>query len=183
MLLADALLPGVFALVLPVAVRGVEDPAGQRNGLRLQLLLRDAALSQVGFRWHGWRLRPAVRDVVRPVSGSVVVRRRPVGVAVQPGVGVSVGMWVGVRVRGGAAVVEGADLVHGVDLWSAVVDVQVGRGQVLVRGRPQVTGKRLQGIVPDGARFWILASEVTLAQRGNPTAGAARQGGVTATQC
>ncbi len=173
MLLADALLPGVFPLVLPVAVRGVEDPAGQRDGLRRQVLLGDAALSQVGFRGHGWRLRPAVRDVVRAVSGSVVVRRRPVGVAVQPRVSVSVRMRVGVRVRGGAAVVEGADRVHGVDLWAAVVDVQVGRGQVLVRGGPQVTGKRLQGIVPDGARVWILASEVALTQRGDPAAGAA----------
>lgn len=173
MLLADALLPGVFPLVFPVAMRGVEDPAGQRNGLRRQVLLRDAALSQVGFRWHGWRLRPAVRNVVRAVSGSVVVRWRPVGVAVQPGVGVSVRMRVGVRVRGGATVVEGADRVHGVNLWSAVVDVQVGRGQVLVRGGPQMTGKRLQGVVPDGAGVWILASEVTLTQRGNTAAGAA----------
>lgn len=173
MLLADALLPGVLPLVLPVAVRGVEDPAGQRDGLRRQLLLGDAALSQVGFGRHGWRLRPAVRDVVRAVSGSVVVRRRAVGVAVQAGVGVSVGMRVGVRVRGGAAVVEGADLVYGVHLWSAVVDVQVGRGQVLVRGGPQVTGKRFQGIVPDGAGVWILTSEVTLTQRGHPAAGAA----------
>lgn len=98
MLLADALLPGVFPLVLPVAVRGVEDPARKRDGLRRQLLLRNASLSQVRFRWHGWRLRPAVRDVVRAVSGSMVVRRWPVGVAVQPGVGMSVGMWVGVRV-------------------------------------------------------------------------------------
>lgn len=173
MLLADALLPGVFALVLPVAMRGVEDPAGQRNGLRRQLLLGDAALSQVGLRWHSWRLRPAVRDVVRTMTGSMVVRRWPVGVALQPGVGVSVGMRVGVWVRGGAAVVEGADLVHGVDLGSTVVDVQVGRGQVLIRGGPQMTGKRLQGIIPDGTRFWVLASEVTLTQRGNPTAGAA----------
>lgn len=181
-LLADALLPGVLPLVLPVAVRGVEDPAGQRDGLRRQLLLGDAALSQVGFRRHGRRLRPAVGDVVRAVSGSVVVRRRAVGVAVQAGVGVSVGMRVGVRVRGGAAVVEGADLVYGVHLWSAVVDVEVGRGQVLVRGGPQVTGKRFQGVVPDGARFRILASEVTLTQRGHPAAGAAWQGGVAATQ-
>lgn len=98
MLLADALLPGMFSLVFPVAVRGVEDPAGQGNGLRLQLLLGDAALSQVGFRWHGWRLRPAVRDVVRTVSGGMVVRWWPVGVAVQPGVGVGMGMWVAVWV-------------------------------------------------------------------------------------
>lgn len=163
MLLADALLPGVFALVLSVAVRGVEDPAGQRDGLGRQLLLWDAALPQVGFGWHGRRLRPAVRDVVGAVSGRVVMRRRPVGVAVQAGVGMSVGVWVGVWVRGRAAVVEGAHLVHGVDLWPAVVDVQVGGGQVLVRGGPQVTGKRLQGIVPDGARFWILAPKVALA--------------------
>lgn len=117
MLLADALLPGVFHLVLPVAVRGVEDPAGQWDGLRLQLLLGDAALSQVGFRRHGWRLRPAIGDVMRAVSGCVVVRLRPVGVAVQPRVGVSVRMRVGVRVRvrGGAAVVEGTDRVHGVN--------------------------------------------------------------------
>lgn len=182
MLLADALLPGVFPLVLPVAVRGVEDPAGQRDGLRRQLLLGDAALSQVGFGRHGWRLRPAVRDVVRAVSGSVVVRWWPVGVAVHPRVGVGVRMRVGVRVRGGAAVVERADRVHGVDLWSAIVDVQVGRGQVLVGGGPQVTGERLQGVAPDGPGVRILASEVTLAQRGNPAAGAAGQGGVTATQ-
>lgn len=45
-----------------------------------------------------------------------------------------------------------------------------------------MTGKRLQGVVPDGARFWILASEVALTQRGNAAAGTARQGGVTATQ-
>lgn len=44
-LLADALLPGVLPLVLPVAVRGVEDPAGQRDWLSGQLLLGDAALS------------------------------------------------------------------------------------------------------------------------------------------
>lgn len=173
MLLADALLPGMFPLILPVAVRGVEDPAGERDGLRRQLLLGDAALSQVGFGRHSRRLRPAVRDVVGTVSGNVVVRWRSVGVAVHPRVGMSVGVWVGVGVRSGAAVVEGADLVHRVDLWSAVVDVQVGRGQVLIGGGPQVTGKRLQGIVPDGARFWILASEVTLTQGGNPTAGAA----------
>ncbi len=172
----------MFPLVLPVAMRGVEDPAGQRDGLRRELLLRDAALSQVGLGRHGWRLRPAVRDVVRAVWWSVVVRRRPVGVAVHPRVGVSVGMWVGVRVRGRAAVVEGADLVHGLHLWAAVVDVQVGRGQVLVRGRPQVTGKRLQSVIPDGAGVWILASEVTLTQRGNSAAGAAGQSGVTATQ-
>ena len=163
----------MFPLILPVAVRRVEDAAGERDGLRRQLLLRDAALSQVGFGRHGGRLRPAVGDVVRAVSGNVVVRRRSVGVAVHPRVGMSMGVWVGVGVRGGAAVVERADLVHGVDLRSAVVDVQVGRGQVLLGGGPQVTGKRLQGVVPDGARFWILASEVTLTQRGNPTAGAA----------
>lgn len=68
---------------------------------------------------------------------------------------------------------KGADLVHGVDLWSTVVDVQIGRSQVFIRGGPQVTGKRLQGIIPDGARLWILAPEVTLAQRGNPAAGTA----------
>lgn len=179
MLLADALLPGVFPLVVPVAVGGVEDAAGQRY--RWQLLLGDAALPQVRLRWHGRRLRPAVRDVVGAVGRSVVMRERPVGVAVHPGVGVSVGVLVlvrmgvgvGVGVRGGAAVVEWADLVHGVDLWPAVVDVQIRRRQVLIRGGPHVTGKRLQGVVPDGPGFWILAPEVTLAQRGNPAAGAA----------
>lgn len=181
-LLADALLPGVLPLVLSVAVRGVEDPAGQRDGLRRQLLLGDAALSQVGFGRHGRRLRPAVGDVVRAVTGCVVVGRRPVGVAVHPRVGMSVGMRVVVWVRSGAAVVERADLVHGVDLRSAVVDVQVGRCQVLLGRGPQVTGKRLQGVVPDGARLWILASEVALTQRGNAAAGTAGQGGVTATQ-
>lgn len=99
MLLTDALLPGVLDLVLPVAVRGVEDPAGQWNGLRLQLLLRNAALSQVGFRWDGWRLRPAIGDVMRTVGGCMVMRRRPVGVAVHPGVGVSMRVRVGVWVR------------------------------------------------------------------------------------
>ena len=98
MLLADALLPGVFPLVFTVAVRGVEDPAGQRDGLRRKVLLWDAALSQVGFGRHGWRLRPAVRDVVGAVSGSVVVGRGPVGVAVQSRVGVSVRVLVVVRV-------------------------------------------------------------------------------------
>lgn len=183
MLLTDALLPGMFALVLSVAVRGVEDPAGQRDGLRRQLLLGDAALPQVGFRRHGWRLRPAVRDVVGAVSGSVVVRRWPVGMAVQPRVGVGVRVWVVVRVvRGGAAVMEGADRVHGLHFGSAVVDVQVGRGEVLVRRGPQVAGKRLQGIVPDWARVWILTSVVALTQGGNTAAGAARQSGVTAPQ-
>lgn len=114
MLLADALLPRMLPLLLPVAVGGVEDSAGQWNGLRWEFLLGDAALSQVGFGWHGWGLRPAVRDVVRPMCGYVVVRRWPVGVAVQPRVGVSMGMGVSVWVRGGAAVVEGADWVHGV---------------------------------------------------------------------
>lgn len=128
MLLADALLPGVFPLVLPVAVRRVEDPAGQRNGLRRQLLLGDAALPQVGFRRHSWRLRPAVRDVVRTMTGSMVVRRWPMGVSLHPRVGVSMWMWVCVWVRGGAAVVEWTDLVHRVDLGSTIVDVQVGRG-------------------------------------------------------
>lgn len=89
----------MLRLVLPVAVRGVEDPAGQRDGLRLQLLLGDATLSQVGFRRHGWRLRPAIGDVMRAVSGCVVVWRQPVGVAVQTGMGVSVWVRVGVRVR------------------------------------------------------------------------------------
>lgn len=98
MLLADTLLPSVFPLVLSVAVRGVEDPAGQRDRLRCQLLLRDATLSQVRFRRHGWRLRPAVRDVVRAMSGNVVVRRWPVGVALQPRVGMSVRVQVGVWV-------------------------------------------------------------------------------------
>lgn len=177
MLLADALLPGVFPLVVPVAVGRVEDAAGQ--WYRWQLLLGDAALPQVRLAWHRWRLRPAVRDVVGAVGRSVVMRERPVGVAVHPGVGVSVGvlvlvrMRVGVGVRGRAAVVERADLVHGVDLWPAVVDVQIRRRQVLVRGGPHVTGKWLQGVVPDGPRFGILAPKVTLAQRGNPTAGAA----------
>lgn len=178
-LLADALLPGVFPLVVPVAVGGVEDAAGQRDGG--QLLLGDAALPQVGLGRHGRRLRPAVRDVVGPVGRSVVVGERPVRVAVHPRVAVTVGVLVlvrvgvgvGVGVRGGAAVVERADLVHGVDLRPAVVDVQVRRGQVLVGGGPHVTGKRLQGVVPDGPRFWVLAPEVTLAQRGNPAAGAA----------
>lgn len=128
MLLADALLPGVFPLVLPVAVRRVEDPAGQRNGLRRQLLLGDAALPQVGFRRHSWRLRPAVRDVVRTMTGSMVVRRWPMGVSLHPRVGVSMWMRVCVWVRGRAAVVEWTDLVHRVDLGSTIVDVQVGRG-------------------------------------------------------
>lgn len=179
-LLADALLPGVLALLLPVAVGRVEDPAGQRDGLRRQLLLRDAALPQVGLGRHGRRLGPAVGDVVGAVSGRVVVGRRPVRVAVQAGVGVSVGVRVGVRVRGRAAVVEGADLVHRVDVGTAVVDVQVGGGQVLVRGRPQVAGEGLQGIVPDGAGLRILAAKVALAEGGDAAAGAARQRGVTA---
>lgn len=181
MLLADALLPGVFPLLVPVAVGGVEDAAGQRDGG--QLLLGDAALPQVRLRRHGRRLRPAVRDVVGPVGRSVVVRERPVGVAVHPRVAVTVGVLVlvlvlmgvgvGVGVRGGAAVVERADLVHRVDLWPAVVDVQVRRGQVVVGGGPHVTGKRLQGVIPDGPGFWVLAPEVALAQRGNSAAGAA----------
>lgn len=100
MLLADALLPRVLALVLPVAMGGVEDPAGQRDGLGRQLLLWDAALSQVGFGRHHWGLGSAVRDVVGAVSGRVVVGgwRRPVGVGVQPRVGVGVRMRVGVGV-------------------------------------------------------------------------------------
>lgn len=68
---------------------------------------------------------------------------------------------------------EGANWVHGVDFWSAVVDVQVGRCQILIRRGPKVTGKRLHGITPDRARVRILAPKVTLTQRGNPTAGAA----------
>lgn len=176
MLLADALLPGVFPLVVPVAVGGVEDAAGQRYGW--QLLLGDAALPQVRLRWHGRRLRPAVRDVVGAVGRGMVIREWPMGVAVHPRVGVGVGVLVrmgvgvGVGVRGRAAVVERADLVHGVDL-PPVVDVQIRRRQVLVRGGPHVTGEWLQGIVPDGPGFWILAPEVTLAQRGHPAAGAA----------
>lgn len=188
-LLADALLPGVLPLVVPVGVGRVEDAAGQRD--RGQLLFGDTALPQVRLGWHHRRLRPAVRDVVGAVGRSVVMRERPVGVAVHPRVGVGVGVlvlvWmevgVGVGVRGRAAVVERADLVHGVDLWSPVVDVQIRRRQVLVGGGPHVTGKWLQGVVPDGPGVWILAPEVALAQRGNPAAGAARQGGVTATQC
>lgn len=181
MLLADALLPGVFSLVLPVAVGGVEDAAGQ--WYRRQLLLGDAALPQVGLRGHRRRLRPAVGHVVGAVGRSVVMRERPVRVAVHPwvGVGVSVGVGVlvlvlvrvGVGVRGGAAVVERTDLVHAVELWPAIVDVQIRRRQVLVRGGPHVTGKWLQGVVPNGPRFWILAPEVTLTQRGHPAAGAA----------
>lgn len=172
-LLADALLPGVLHLLLSVAMGGMEDPPGQRDGLGWQLLFGDAALPQVGFGWHGWRLGPAVGDVVWAVNGCVVVRRRPVGVAVQPGMGVSVTVRVRVcvRVRGGTAVVEGADRVHGVEFRSAVVDVQVGGGQVLVRRGPQVAGKRFQGIVPDRASVWVLASEITLTQRGHTTAG------------
>lgn len=179
MLLADALLPGVFPLVLPVAVGGVEDAAGQ--WYRGQLLLGDAALPQVGLRGHRRRLRPAVGHVVGAVGRSVVMRERPVGVAVHPwvGVAVSVGVLVlvlvrvGVGVRGGAAVVERTDLVHAVELWAAIVDVQIRRRQVLVRGGPHVTGKWLQGVVPNGPRFWILAPEVALTQRGHPAAGAA----------
>ena len=177
-LLADALLPAVFPLVVPVAVGGVKDAAGQRY--RGQILLGDAALPQVRLAWHGRGLRPAVRNVVGAVGRGVVMRKRPVGVAVQPGVGVSVGVWVmgvgvgvGVGVRGGAAVVERADLVHRVHLGPAVVDVQIRRRQVLVGGGPHVTGEGLQGVVPDGPGLWILAPEVTLAQRGNPAAGAA----------
>lgn len=45
-----------------------------------------------------------------------------------------------------------------------------------------MAGERLQGVVPDGARFWVLAPEVALAQRGDAAAGAAGQGGVTAPQ-
>lgn len=68
---------------------------------------------------------------------------------------------------------ERANRVHGIDFWSAVVDVQVRRSQILIRRGPEVTRKRLHGIIPDRARVWILAPKVTLAQRGNPTAGAA----------
>lgn len=182
MLLTDALLPGMLSLVFPVAVRGVEDPTGQWDGLRLQLLLRDAALSQVGFRWDSWRLRPTIGDVVRTVSGCMVMRRRPMGVAVHPGMRMSMRVGVWVWVWGGAAVVKWTDWVHGVNFWSAIVDVQIRRGHVLLRRGPQVARKRLQGIIPDRARIWILASEVTLAQGRNTTAGAAWQGGVTAPQ-
>lgn len=178
MLLADALLPGVFPGVLPVAVGGVEDPAGQRDGLWRQLLLWDAALSQIGFGGHGWRLWSAVRDVVRAVSGNVVVGGWTMGMAVKPRVGVSVRVCVWVRRR--VAVMEGPNRVHGVNFWSAVVHVQVGGGQVLVRGGPQVTGKRLQGVIPDGTGIRILTSKVTLTKRRNTAASAARQGGVTA---
>lgn len=171
MLLADALLPGVFARVLSVAVGGVEDPARQWDGLGRQLFLGDAALPQVGFGGHGRWLGPAVGDVVRAVSRDVVVGGWPMSVAVKPRVAVS----VRVRVRVGCrvAVMEGPNRVHGVDFRSAVVHVQIGRGQVLIRGGPQVTGKRLQGVVPDGTRIRILTSKVTLAQRGDSTAGAA----------
>lgn len=98
MLFADALLPCMFDLVLSVAVGGVEDPAGQGDGLRRQVLLGDAAFSQVGFGRHGWRLGPAVGDVVRAVGGRVVVRRRSMGVAIQAWVGMGVRMWMGVWV-------------------------------------------------------------------------------------
>lgn len=98
MLFADALLPCMFDLVLSVAVGGVEDPTGQRDGLRRQVFLRDAAFSQVGFGRHGWRLGPAVGDVVRAVSRRMVVWRRSVGVAVQAWVCVGVRMWMGVWV-------------------------------------------------------------------------------------
>lgn len=62
------------------------------------------------------------------------------------------------------------------------MEVQIGRGQILVRRGPQVTGKWLQGIIPDGARVRILASKVALTQGGNTTAGTAGQSGVAATQ-
>lgn len=98
MLLTDALLPGMFALLFPVAMRGMEDPAGERDGLRWQVLLGNAAFSQVGFGGHSWRLRPAVRDVMRAMSRSMVVRWWPMGVAVEPRVGMCVRVWVGVWV-------------------------------------------------------------------------------------
>lgn len=175
MLLADALLPGVFPHILSVAVGGVEDPAGQRDGLGRQLFLWDTALPQVGLRGHGRRLGPAVGDVVRAVSRNVVVWGWPMSMAVKPRVGVSVRVcvWVGVRVRCRVAVMEGPNWVHGVDFRSTIVHVQVRRGQVLIRGGPQVIGKRLQGIIPDGTRIRILTSKVTLAQRGDTTAGTA----------
>lgn len=163
----------MFALVLSVAMRGMEDPAGERDGLRWQVLLRNAALSQVGFGGHSWRLRSAVRDVMRAMSWGVVVSWWPMWVAVQPWVGMSVRVRVVVRVWRRAAVVERANRVHGVDFSSAVVDVHVGRRHVLVRWGPQVTWKRLQGIVPDGSRIRILTPEVTLTQGGDTAAGAA----------
>lgn len=162
-LLTDALLPCVFPLVLSVAMRWVEDPARQWNGLRRQLLLGNAALSQVGLGGHGWRLRPAVRNVMRAVGGSVVMRRHSVGVAVHPEVGVSVRVLVCVQMGSRAAVMERPDRVHGVDFRTTVVNVQVGGGQVLLGGRPQVTGKRLQGIIPNRTRIGILTSKVALA--------------------
>lgn len=74
MLLADARLPRVLDPVLPVAVGRVEDSTGQRDGLRGQLLLGDAPLSQVGLGGHrGGRLGPAVGDVVRSMGRGVVV--------------------------------------------------------------------------------------------------------------
>ena len=98
MLLADALLPGMLALLLPVAVGRVEDPPGQGDGLGDQLLLGDAALPQVRLRGHARGLGPAVRDVVGAVERCVGVGGT-MGVGVQPhrlGVGMRVG--VGVRV-------------------------------------------------------------------------------------
>lgn len=111
--------------------------------------------------------------MVGAVGWRVVVGRRPMGVALQTGVGVSVGVRVGVRVGGRVAVMERADLVHGVDVRTAVVDVQVGGGQVLVRGRPQVAGEGLQSVVPDRARLRVLAAKVALAKGGDAAAGAA----------
>lgn len=62
------------------------------------------------------------------------------------------------------------------------MEVQVGGGQVLVGGGPQVAGEGLQGVVPDWTGLRVLTSVVALTQGGDAAAGTARQGGVTAPQ-
>lgn len=166
-----------------------------------RVLLRDTALSEVGF-WGQGR-RGLVEVVERWIVGDVVwveVVVVEVMLLLQP---VQLGLWSSNAAQSWkldltphlgwvdpsrgreAAAGWGFDAVQDIWLRHAVLDGLIERVQVFLVGGPGLAardGLQSVGLAGWGVRGGGGAAKVTLTQRGDPGAGAAGQGGVTAIQ-
>lgn len=169
-LLTDAMLPGHFGLFLLGGEQRLGDLARHGSWNRPEVLLRDAAFSQVWF-WRKCRglvvMVMGVCDVYSVGMVVVAVRRKP---------------WRNDHRSRMAAAGGRLQIVQHLRLGDAVANGEVGRlGLFRVHGPSLAGGPRVQCVGP----CWRLRGgldKVALAQGGDAAAGTAGQGGVTTIQ-
>lgn len=171
--------PCHLGLLLLVSKQRLGDLAGHGSRDRSQVLFRDAPFPQVRFgRQSRCRLMVVVVRVGDVYSMWVVM----VEMEVMVGVAIGGHPW-GYTQRGWVTTARsGLERVQNFRLGDAVAYGEVGTlGFLCVRGPGLAARHRVQG-VGSSRRLGGGLGEVALAQRGDATAGAAGQGGVTAIQ-